>query len=271
MSAPSVTKLNLEQIARAIVLCFTADLPVAVWGPVGLGKSSIFKQVSAGLKWKLYDVRLSDKEPSDLGGIPFPKGDKVSYLATDLLPFGTDERCVVLFDEFDRAGLAVQNVSLQLLLDRGVNGHKLSKNARIAIAGNGVTDVGTTPLSAAAATRMVHLYVEGSSEGALDSYLAWAEGNGISSTMQSFARFRKDVWSANGSAEEAEQLALPTKRTFDMADRLLQVAGRVNFSEKRFFTTAAASSSKSASATPGCSRCSLAMVMSMKSPSSVSF
>jgi hypothetical protein len=224
-------KLNLEQVARAIALAFVANKPVALWGPVGIGKSSIIAQVRDGLGWKLYDVRLSDKEPSDLGGVPVPHDGALRYLMPDLLPFDTDEKAIVLFDEYDRSELAVQNVTLQIMLDRSVNGHKLSPNARVVLAGNGTTDSGTTPLSKAAASRMIHLYVEAESDEALASYDGWAEKNGITPATRSFAKYRKDVWTNGREAEQqtVEELAVACPRTFDMADRILQAADAVDF------------------------------------------
>lgn len=223
-------KVNLEQIARAIVLAFAADIPVALWGPVGIGKSSIIAQVRDGLGWRLYDVRLSDKEPSDLGGIPMPDNGALRYLMPSLLPFDSDEKAVVLFDEYDRSETAVQNVTLQIVLDRSVNGHKLSPNARIVIAGNGSADAGTTPLSKAAASRMVHLYVEAESQEALASYQQWAEAHGISAATRSFAKYRNEVWTnGRATAGELEELAVACPRTFDMADRIIRAAEQVDF------------------------------------------
>lgn len=224
-----MTRLNLEQIARAMVLCFVANIPVAIWGESGGGKSSIARQVARRLMWGFYDVRLSDKEPSDFA-IPYPiGGKKLTYLMTDLLPWGGDEKCVICFDEYDRASMAVQNMSLQVILDRSAYGKSLPENARLVLCGNQSTDIGTSELSTAAARRMCHLYLETYSEGALASWTEWAGENGISPALRSFARYRKDVW-ANGSDKiEMTEYGSPAKRTFDMADRLWQATKSVDF------------------------------------------
>ena len=46
--------VNLEQAERAIVLCLAADVPVALWGPVGVGKSSVGRQIATKLGFALY-------------------------------------------------------------------------------------------------------------------------------------------------------------------------------------------------------------------------
>src|SRR5260221_2894464 len=111
--------ISLEQAERAIVTCFVADIPPAIWGSVGIGKSSVIKQIASKLGYRLIDFRLSDKEPSDLGGIPYPQDGKLVYLMQARIPFTKfigEEKIVFLMDEFDRARLDVQTAALQILL-----------------------------------------------------------------------------------------------------------------------------------------------------------
>lgn len=215
-----MTKLNPEQVARAICVCLKANIPVAIWSEPGQGKSSIMAQIAHRLKWALYDVRLSDKEPSDFA-LPFPKDGQLGYLMSDLLPWSENGPTLLFLDEFDRALMAVQNMSLQLVLDRSVFGKGLPDGVRIVMAGNQASDIGTNQLSDAAATRMVHLYMETQSEGALDAWCEWAEQNEVSSSLVSFARFRKDVW-AGQERNDLIEYAKPNKRTWVMADSLLR-------------------------------------------------
>jgi hypothetical protein len=238
--------LNAEQVKRALMLAFAADVPTSIWGPPGVGKSAIVEQLAHDMRdeddkpYRLYDLRLSDKEPSDVGGIPYPMDDPnkenkmkkvLEFLVTDLLPFDTNVRAIVLLDEFDRADLSVQNVALQIILDRKVNGHWLSPLARIVLAGNGATDVGTSPLSRAAANRICHLYIETGSKEALKGWLGWAEKNEISPILQGFAGYRQEVFggiAAKGKVN-IEELAYPTPRSFVYADKLVKMADKVNF------------------------------------------
>jgi hypothetical protein len=229
-----------------------ANIPVALWGKPGIGKSSLIKQILNELppitigkekrEWKLFDFRLSDKEPSDLGGIPFPiEGARVKFLVIkpdeehpeNGLPFDSDVPAIVLLDEFDRADLSVQNVALQIILDRRVNGHYLSLNARIILAGNATTDVGTTPLSKAAANRIVHLYITSDGEPALNSYLDYAEKAGVSPILRGFARFKQNVWNGNSTADkneiQMEEMAYATPRSFDYADRICMEADKAKY------------------------------------------
>lgn len=246
ITAQKVLVLPLDAIQRALRVLFLANLVAALWGRRGWGKSTLVRD-SVPNGWGFYDFRLSDKEPSDLGGIPFPverdhtvwreqadgitlkklteKRRMVEYLMTPLLPFDTDERCVVCFDEVDRTpDLSVQNVMLQLTLDRQINGHKLSKNARIVLCGNGATDMGTTSLSDALAGRACHFYVDTDSNEALNSWLDWAADRDVSGGLQSFAKHNHDVWTSAKDAGSLEEYGSPTPRNFVAADKLYAVA-----------------------------------------------
>jgi hypothetical protein len=227
--------INLEQAKRAVVLCMNVDIPVGLWSKPGTGKSSVLRQIADALGWRYYDFRLSDKQPSDLGGMPVPDLDaqKLRALMWETLPFDSDEECLISFDEFDRGEVDTQNAALQFVLDREMNGHKLSPNARIVLAGNGTTDIGTSPLSKAAANRMVHLYIETESEGAFDSWLEWAAQNEVSPVLQGFAKINRHI--LNGKApdgsdiDQLAEMAYATARSAVYADKLMQMADEVEF------------------------------------------
>lgn len=271
---PNLAFLHLEQAGRAMLLAFFCNIPIALWGAPGIGKSSKVYQIVAmlfvpaldiplrcgqkeGDRYKMYDFRLSDKEKSDIGGIPYPvmpmprdiAGEApddtiervkpyVEYLiARGLLPFDTDEYCILFLDEVDRTDdPAVRNAIQQVILDRRVNGHYLSPNCRIVLAGNGTSDIDTSQLSKAANGRMVHVYIENESEGALASWQVWASTEvehpefGIitnaSEMLREFAKSHHETW-VNGSSVESTKLAdqaEPTNRTWLYADWFIRAA-----------------------------------------------
>lgn len=279
--------VHLEQAGRAILLAFFCNIPIALWGAPGIGKSSKVYQIVAmlyvpllevplrcgqkqGDQYKMYDFRLSDKEKSDIGGIPYPvmpiievprpedlhdivgetpKQTKkrvmpyVEYLiAQGLLPFDTDEYCILFLDEVDRTDdPAVRNAIQQVILDRRINGHILSPNCRIVLAGNGTSDIDTSQLSKAANGRMVHIYVENESEGALASWQDWGSTEvehpefgtitNASEMLRAFAKSHHNTW-INGSSGEATKLAdqaEPTNRTWIYADWFIRSQEFVDF------------------------------------------
>ncbi|MFC1454266.1 ATP-binding protein [Verrucomicrobiota bacterium] len=231
--------LTPKHTKRAIVLLMTARTPVALIGGVGIGKTTLIYDVIKDLnkmepnvpkppgEWKLWLSILSLCESTDIGGIPYPgKNGRVDYLMAKDLPFDCVDRGILCCDEYDRAKEDVQNASLQLMLGGNIHGHKLSPNVFPVIAMNGESDIYTTPLSNAAITRMCTLFISHSADGALDSYIEWAEQNKISPMMRGFAAFRPELIKTDNSFKE---LAIPTPRTRDMADRILRAAESVAF------------------------------------------
>ena len=56
---------------KAILKGFAKQRPLFLWGPPGIGKSDIVKQIGADIGAHVIDVRLSLWEPTDIKGIPY--------------------------------------------------------------------------------------------------------------------------------------------------------------------------------------------------------
>ena len=254
MASPNnqLIKLTLEQIEHAGLICMAADIPFAVWGPVGIGKTAIVKQIAKKTGRKLYILRVSDKLPQDLGGTPMPvtpedKDGKprisaayLKYLmASGMIPFVTpdrpDEDSILFIDEIDRTdNQDTQNTAFQFLdgdgvdgAGRGVNGNMLVKGCRVVVAGNGGTDQYTTPLSEAFRRRVVHFYVEMETDQARESWDKWADEAGISGMMRGYFREKwASVMDLNNKTRNREitDLALANPDSFVKVDKLVDIA-----------------------------------------------
>jgi|TARA_Y100000361_G_scaffold153902_1_gene177182 hypothetical protein len=206
----------LEIIRLCVMICFQLSKPKqnnrlvpVIWGGVGLGKSQLVQQIAAHLGYDLYDFRSSDKDPTDIGGTPVPDINSKTleyYVSNKLIPFkrydadgnpipSKSKRPKILFlDEIDRGTIEVTNVELQLLLDGSVNGHELDDDVYIVCAGNGDSDIGTTPMSEAACTRLIHFYVDSTSDKAIEGWQNWAASQGLPDWAIAFAEVRKEVF-----------------------------------------------------------------------------
>jgi len=219
----------MSVIKQAIAVCWVDDLNVVpvLWSPPGWTKSATVKSLADELGYDLWDLRLSDKEATDLGGIPSPQ-DKdyngtvqrvVEYLANARLPwahlYGDDYKCVLFIDEIDRTSREVLNVALQLLLDRGVNGFKLPKTCRVIAAANGSSDTDTTRLNQAVVTRLCHFYVDTKGPNALDHWIDWANSTDLDPALVGYARFRPEVF--KGPQHDYVEQQTPNPRTFTWA------------------------------------------------------
>lgn len=118
-------------------------------GKSGVGKSDTVRQVSALLaefipEWKgIVDIRLSQKEPTDLGGVPYVKDGKTCYAPPAWLP-AEGTAGIIFFDEITSAPPSIQAAAYQYILDRCLGEHKIPDGWMIVTAGNLTSDRGIT-------------------------------------------------------------------------------------------------------------------------------
>jgi len=204
---------DVKKTLKRAVLC---KIPCFIWGGPGIGKSSLIKEIAAEEKMKLFDVRLSLLEPSDLRGLPWPDKDSgiVRWLIPDFWPPKDSNHNILLFlDELNQAPKQVQAASLQLLLDRRLGNYTLPEKTSVVAAGNREEDLALVNImSSALCNRMVHVELETD----IDNWIRWAKRENISHEIISFLQFRPELlYKLTG------EKAFPTPRTWSMASRLL--------------------------------------------------
>ncbi|WP_417522218.1 ATP-binding protein [Marinobacter sp.] len=175
--------------------------PIMLWGPPGVGKSSIIREVCNHSGVDFIDIRLSQREPVDLRGLPVPKGDSVDWLISGEWPRDPNSRGIILFDEITAADRSLQVAAYELILDRRLgNLYNLPDGWLVVAAGNRAEDraVATT-FSSALANRFCHLDVGAD----LESWCQWAAANGIHPDIIGFVRFRPECFfNMQGNVEQ---------------------------------------------------------------------
>lgn len=199
------------------VLSHELRLSLMIWGPPGIGKSSIVAQAAAGAGLGFTDVRLSQLAPTDLRGLPVPERDAAGggvsrWFPPEFLPRGG--RGVLFLDELNMAAPSMQGVAQQLILDRRVGSYALPDGWFVWAAGNRKEDRASVfDMPAPLANRFVHLEVAAD----LGSFKAFAIGQGVSERILSFLSFRPDLL----HRVDPGRPAWPSPRSWCMADRLL--------------------------------------------------
>lgn len=129
-------KVNIKQAKEAIKSIISEGLrrPIFLWGPPGVGKSSIVKQIALELNMELIDLRLSLLEPSDLRGFPKIEDGVTKWFRPEFIP--TEGRGILLLDELNVAAPPVQGAAYQLVLDGKVGQTELGKGWYTIAAGN---------------------------------------------------------------------------------------------------------------------------------------
>ncbi|MEW8350147.1 MAG: MoxR family ATPase [Candidatus Thiodiazotropha taylori] len=193
--------------------------PVMLWGPPGVGKSDMVREVAHKHQAPVIDIRLSQMEPSDLRGIPFRTNGSVEWAIPSLLP--NDERHgsqgILFLDEITSAPPTVSAAAYQLILDRRLGEYQVPEGWAIFAAGNRQGDRGVTySMPAPLANRFSHFEVETN----LDDWVAWAYRNQIDERIIAFLRFRPELLFDFDPAHNP--VAFPSPRSWEFAHRALQ-------------------------------------------------
>ena len=242
--------MNVKEMISAVRLAYEAGRePVMLRGAPGIGKSAGMLEacrqlaellklkggvwqwgdaIADGLTIKDYfgfvDVRLSQCDPVDVGGLPvadhetgsqsrlspawFPHKGRV-----DLPDYG-----IVALEEIVSAPQSVQAAAYQLTLDRRINDRVMKPGWGMVLTGNRMTDGGVvfkmpTPL----ANRVTHLDIESH----FDSWREWALDSDVDLSVVAFISFRPDLLNTfdDHVTKKLKGDAFATERTWEKASK----------------------------------------------------
>ncbi len=188
-------------------------LSTMIWGPPGIGKSSIVAQVAHAVGIDLIDVRLSQLAPTDLRGLPVadPETRTSRWYPPEFLP--TAGAGILFLDEINMAPPAMQGVAQQLILDRRIGGYRVPDGWLVWAAGNRKEDRAAvfdmpTPL----ANRFIHLTVLPDP----DSFRAYALVHRLHEQVLAFLAYRPQLL----HVMDPQRPAWPSPRSWVMASAL---------------------------------------------------
>ncbi len=166
--------------------------PVMLWGPPGVGKSSVIRDLCADLGIGFIDIRLAQREPVDLRGLPVPEGDQVRWLLSSEWPRDPASRGIVLFDELTAADRTLQVAAYEFILDRRLGDlYRVPPGWMVCAAGNRSGDrAAAMTLSSALANRFCHLELRAD----LDPWCHWAIRRALHPDVIAFLRFRPECF-----------------------------------------------------------------------------
>lgn len=203
-----------ESLGELLTTYVTAGVrhAVMIWGPPGVGKSSIVAQVARANGLEFVDVRLSQLAPTDLRGLPVPHDGVSRWFPPEFLP--RDGSGILFLDELNMAPPTMQGVAQQLILDRRVGSYVLPDGWFVWAAGNRKEDRASVyEMPAPLSNRFLHLDVQPD----LDSFRRYAGVHGIGERITAFLAFRPQLL----HSLDAKRPAWPSPRSWDMASTLL--------------------------------------------------
>lgn len=197
--------------------------PLMLWGAPGVGKSTVIRKLCHELGIGFIDIRLAQREPVDLRGLPVPDGDQVRWLLSSEWPREPQSRGIILFDELTAADRTLQVAAYELILDRSLGDlYQVPEGWMVCAAGNRSEDRAVAmTLSSALANRFCHLELQPD----VEQWITWARGRQLHPDVISFLRFRpQHFFSMEGNLERG----WPSPRTWERVATLLEHADQLS-------------------------------------------
>ena len=215
----SVRQVGPKGAMKAIRKAIQTRRPTFLWGPPGIGKSDVVKQIGEQAGREVIDVRLALWEPTDIKGIPYYNSDKgtMVWAPPAELPTDPESTAIIFLDELNSAPPAVQAAAYQLILNRAVGTYKLPKGVDLVAAGNREGDRGVTyRMPAPLANRFVHLEVKVD----FDDFQDWATLNKVHPEVLGYVGFAKqDLYDFD---PKSPSKSFATPRSWVFVSELLQ-------------------------------------------------
>ncbi|WP_298691822.1 MoxR family ATPase [uncultured Sulfuricurvum sp.] len=200
--------MNPQSAKRSLAHLCERKVPVFLWGPPGIGKSSIVAQIAKEKNIAFIDLRLSLLDPTDLRGIPFfnAENHEAIWAPPSFLPNADQSEGILFLDELNTAAPMVQASAYQLILDRKIGEYRLPDGWAIVAAGNRESDRGVVfRMASPLANRFVHLEMEAS----VEDWRSWAIGSQIDPSIVAFIAHRPDALFTFDTKNENRSFATP--------------------------------------------------------------
>lgn len=198
-----------------------------IWGPPGIGKSTMVKELAEKLNIGFIDVRASQLEAFDLRGYPSKSEDdkNAEWLPyKGLLPDRKihGERGILFLDELNLASPDVMKACYQLINDRRVGSHEVEPGWVVVGAGNDIKDVPelVTEMPKTLANRFTHHEVSPpKTKQQLASMFRWFYSHGVHPTIISFLKkFPKYIYDSE-AYDKYQSKSWPSPRSWFFASQ----------------------------------------------------
>ena len=203
--------MRSKEITDSVTAMIKAQIPTFIWGPPGIGKSSIVKQIAETNGYEFIDLRLSLMDPTDLKGIPFYDKDEHQALWAPPSFLPRSGEGILFLDELNSAPPAVQASAYQLILDRKVGEYTLPDGWAIVAAGNREGDRGVVyRMPSPLANRFVHLDMDVS----VEDWRDWAYDSGIDERVIAYIGYKSDDLFSFDPTKNEKSFATPRSWEF---------------------------------------------------------
>ena len=194
--------------------------PVFIWGPPGIGKSSLVEKFADEVGLPCVSLLGSQLAPEDLIGVPQIIEGKSHFCPPRMI--AREEPYCLFLDELNACSHEVQKAFYGLILDKRVGEYTMPKGSIVVGAGNRAEDSAIVkPMSSALINRMFHIELRASHRDRLE----WAEGSAIHHWIMEYIQNRPDDLHQKPPKHE-EQFSSP--RSWHILSDALKAHGEIS-------------------------------------------
>lgn len=232
---PTQAKAIIRQILKS-------KRPIWLWGPPGVGKSSILRQLATEMSINFVDLRVALLMPPELLGVPYTDEtiDYTIWKPPIILP--REGKGILVLEELAQADELSQAAVLQLALDRRLGSYQLPDDYVVVAASNRFEDrAGVHSVITPLLDRFFHLEIETH----IDDWFEYAWHQKIIPQVRSFLKFRPElllkfdsnsmVWPNPRSWEFVSDVYPHLNRLDDINLLQIAIAGKVGAGAAREF------------------------------------
>lgn len=172
--------------------------PVFIWGPPGIGKSSLVQEFAAAVGLPCVSLLGSQLAPEDLIGVPQIVNGKSRFCPPESI--AREKPYCLFLDELNACSHEVQKAFYSLIHEKRLGEYELPSGSIVIGAGNRAQDSAIVkPMSSALLNRMMHVHLKASHR----DWLEWAYVNEIHPLVVEYIQTRPDhLWTQPPKHEE---------------------------------------------------------------------
>ena len=182
-----------SELSAFLSTTINAQLPVLIKGAPGIGKTDIVKQACDKASNHLIISHPVVSDPTDYKGFPYVIDGEAHFL-----PFGelnkliqAESPTVYFLDDLGQAPASVQAAAMQLILERSINGHKVSNHVTFLAATNRKSDrAGVSGILEPVKSRFAAIV---KLESNVEDWGRWAIKSHLPPELIAFIRFRPNL------------------------------------------------------------------------------
>jgi hypothetical protein len=199
----SQVSLSIKQV-HEFLLNVATTRPVFIWGPPGVGKSSLVEQFAQQLGLECVSLLGSQLAPEDLIGIPKIDAGVSRFYPPAMIV--RDREFVLFIDELNIASQEIQKAFYSLILDKRIGEYRLPPGSIIIGAGNRAHDAALAKqMPSALVNRMVHVHLKASHR----EWLEWAQDHGVHPWVLDYVRSRPTQLATDVPPAKEEPFSTP--------------------------------------------------------------